>query len=183
METVLTTSNEYEASVKRIPFDGKQENWRQWKNRAITYAAVKGFRGALARDLGNLITEEEYENSLLGISITTASGATDEPSTAATAVRTTAVSAQERKLYKMNLDAFNFLMLSCEGIAFGFVETQMSGTEGNAHLAWMALLRRYESNDIGSDYVSINKGFSDCKLNGLVGDPDLWFQDLEYWNH
>jgi Zinc knuckle len=188
----MSTSNEYETSVKRIPFDGKQVNWRPWKNRAFTYSGVKGFRGALLRDLGKLITEEQYDQGAgttstgqLGTETATATTSTMTATTAVLTASGQIVTAQDRKNFKMNMDAFNFLMLSCEGTAFGFVEMCITSEhpEGNAHIAWISLTKRYESNDIGSDYVEINCGFADCKLEGISGDPDVWFQDLEYWKH
>ena len=183
---MLNGSNELETLVKKVPFDGKQDSWRQWRNRALTFAGSKGFRGALVRDLSPFITEEQYElgdeaeaTVAAAVAAATTPVGDDMPSIPAVAT------ALQRKHYKMNIDAFNFLLLSCEGSAFGFVEKSISKEfpEGNAHNAWLALLGRYESSNIGNDYVDINKGFAECKLDGLVGDPDKWFQDLEYWNH
>jgi hypothetical protein len=51
--------------------------------------------------------------------------------------------------------------------------------EGNTHQAWNALTKQYESSDVGSDYVTINCGFADCIMDGLVGDPDVCFK---IWN-
>jgi hypothetical protein len=54
---------------------------------------------------------------------------------------------------------------------------------GDAHGAWLALLKRYESRNIGSDYVELYTKFAECKLVGLSTDPDEWFQNMDYFNN
>ena len=187
-----TMNTSHEISVKCIPFDGSQEKFRAWKNKVLAHAAVKGFDLALETNLGPFITQAQYLASRLDALETTAvtGGAADAPGATEVAdanadgTEVPATKSQVLK-YKMNLDAFGFLMLSCEKAAYGFVEVHKNRKfpMGNAHGAWMALLKRYESSNIGSDFVELNSKFAECKLNGLSTDPDEWFQNMDYFNN
>ena len=177
----------HEVSVKCIPFDGTQEKFRMWKNKVLSHAQVKGFSMALESDLGPLISQEQYLESRLEMATTT----TTRPQAAAVAVpddeATAAAKPTKMQIlkYKMNVEAFGFLMLSCTKAAYGFVEVHKTKDfpQGNAYRAWQALLKRYESSNVGSDYVELNSKFAECKLNGLYTDPDEWFQNMDYYNN
>ena len=174
----------HEVSVKCIPFDGTQEKFRMWKNKVLAHAQVKGFSMALEKDLAPLITQEQFIASQVESVATTTAAATTGGTEGEGAPRPKPTKLQLLQ-YKMNVDAFGFLMLSCEKAAYGFVEVHVTkeSPQGNAYRAWQALLKRYESSNVGSDYVELNTKFAECKLNGLVTDPDEWFQSMDYYNN
>ena len=142
--------------IRIIPFDGTEDNWRQWKFKAKAYLLQKGYYNAVMTET-ELIKPKERSSS--------------ETTT------------QQQIDYDQNIGAFTFLALSCNGTAVGYVENCETDRApfGDAHKAWKNLCERYESTDMESEYASIETAFHACEL-GSDG-PDKWFQDLDYWNN
>lgn len=82
----MAMNQTHEVSVKCIPFDGTPDNFRAWKLKALAYAGVKGFEIALVKDLGTLITQEQYLASQLDGITTTATTTVATAMTATMAV-------------------------------------------------------------------------------------------------
>jgi Reverse transcriptase (RNA-dependent DNA polymerase)/Zinc knuckle len=182
-------SAEKDVTVKRIPFDGKKEGWRIWRKTALAFAAAKTFRSALTMDLSPFITDEQFEAGATP-AVTATSKKAKEAAAAAAAlageevVEEQVVTANDIARYKRNAEAYAFLSMSCAGAAWVIIEdcTTKGCTTGNAHEAWTKLCARYEATDVGSDFTRTSKSFYDCKLNGLVDDPEMWIYDLEHHN-
>jgi hypothetical protein len=140
----------FEVSVKYILFDGSESAWREWKGKTMAFALKRGFKKALEADVPLIKEEEYYEES---------------------------TTEKQKREYKANVDAYSYLAMSCTGTAYGHIENCRStrAPDGDACEAWNALISRYESSDIGTDYVTIEEGFQACKLEGLSSDPDVWF--------
>jgi hypothetical protein len=85
------------------------------------------------------------------------------------------LSADEKSFLKANKCAFNFLVQSCTGDAFPYVE---SGRK-NAFVAWKCLHRRYLPNE-EEDVVAILTEWTGSTLKNVTGDPTTWFNDLEF---
>ena len=141
--------------VRTITFNGEEEKWRVWKGKVLAFAMYKGFISALT-DEKPLINEDEFY----------AKG----------------MSQLEKRRYEANQQAYAFLALSCEGIAYGYVENCKSSRapQGDAQQAWKNLLDRFEPTDLETEYATLEEGFNSCELTDE--GPDKWFQELEYWN-
>ena len=86
-----------EKSIRVIVFDGKQENWRQFKLKCLAKASYMGYR-------------EVYDGS---VKVPAESEVLDE---------TTTDGKNKLKLRKSNANAYAALCLSCEGASFGCIE-------------------------------------------------------------
>jgi len=142
-------------AIRVIPFKGEQDKWREWKGKVLAFAVQRGFRSALEKE-DELVTEAELDLD--------------------------ATSKSEKKKYTNNSLAYAFLVLSCEGTAYGFVENCVTtrAPQGDACLAWKQLNDRYEPKGVEDEYTYIEAKFHSVELNG---DPDEFFQNLEFWNH
>jgi hypothetical protein len=85
------------------------------------------------------------------------------------------------KLRKMNIIAYNALMLSCEGGAFGPVEEAKTTKhpDGDARQAWVNLLEKYQV-ETAAGMVQLRMDFTKCVMKNESQDPDEWFTELEY---
>ena len=88
--------------------------------------------------------------------------------------------ANVKKIYKNNNKAYQLLIMSCNGIAFGLVNQAKTTDheDGNAYLAWKSLNDRYSPNAT-SDLIALSSQFNKCSLKSSSSDPDKWFIELE----
>lgn len=142
------------SAIRVIPFKGQQDKWREWKGKALAFAIQRGFRSSFDDD-SELIKEDELDLD-----------------------STTKVA---KRKYNNNSLAYAFLILCCEETAYGFVEncTTDRAPNGDAFLAWKQLHDRFEPKGVEDEYTYIEAKFHSFGLNG---DPDVFFQNLEYWN-
>jgi hypothetical protein len=82
--------------------------------------------------------------------------------------------------YKANDKAFEFLMMSSSGIAYGLVNQAKKATlkDGDAYLAWKNLCARYAPHEV-LDYIYLSENFNRCRLGTTRTDPETWFIKLE----
>ena len=99
-----------EEKVGTIKFDGDENHWHEWSVKALALAKSKGFRHVYANDT--------------------------KP--CSDAVYLTSTHDEEKKKYEDNDKAYQFLILSCTGIAFGLVNHAKTKDliEGDAFLGW-----------------------------------------------
>ena len=85
-----------------------------------------------------------------------------------------------KKIYDLNDKAYQLLVMSCSGIAFGLVNQAKTNDlqDGNAYLAWKNLKDRYSPNQT-SDLIALSGQFNKCSLKNKDQDPDEWFIELE----
>jgi hypothetical protein len=76
---------------------------------------------------------------------------------------------------KMNDDAWNYLVMACDGKPFNMITLEM---EVNAHAAWKLLREEYEPS---TDEVltSIQEKFITCKMTMNLEDPASWIDKLK----
>lgn len=145
-----------EKSIRVIVFDGKQENWRQFKLKCLAKANYLGYRSIFDGD-----DDIPKESDVLDDS--------------------TDAGKKSLKLRMMNANAYAALCLSCEGSAFGCIERAFTSDlpNGDGRLAWKNLCDKYEPKTQLS-MVSLKKEFADCKLESVKTDPDDWVNKLEH---
>ena len=137
-------------AIRLFKFDGDEANWLEWSTKTLSLAKTKGFRLAYANDT--------------------------KPSSD-TVYETTATE-KERKIYETNDRAYQLLIISCTGIAFGLVNQAKTKDliDGNAFMAWKNLCDRYAPHGV-SDLIQLSADFSNCGLES--NDPDEWFIKLD----
>jgi hypothetical protein len=145
-----------ERSIRVIVFDGKQENWRQFKLKCLAKASYMGYRDALD---GTVAVPKESD--VLDL--------------------TKADDKEKLKARKMNASAYAALCLSCEGASFGCIERAVTNDlpSGDSHMAWKNLCDKYEPTTQMS-MVALKKEFAECKLESVKTDPDEWITKLEH---
>jgi hypothetical protein len=154
----MTKDTEYEQSIKKVPFDGTDKKWRDWEGIALAYADARGFRRFLMHQVDTCTEEDTWLDS---------------------------TSAEKKKKYRLNAEAYAFLMQSCGGPSRSYVENAKTKAKpnGDAHMAWTQLVECYKSSDIASNYAAIEQKFLECKISDFKdSNPELWVQDLDYWN-
>ena len=75
------------------------------------------------------------------------------------------------------MNAYDLLVRSCTGTHLGLIEKV---TDANAHEAWKALLKEYETND--DDVHELEAKWSKCKLENFGMNPTDWFLKLDRIN-
>ena len=85
---------------------------------------------------------------------------------------------KEKKIYEANDRAYQLLIVSCTGIAFGLVNQAKTKDliDGDAFMAWKNLCDRYAPHEV-SDLIQLSADFSNCALDNY--DPDEWFIKLD----
>ena len=149
----MTTMAEKEGDVVRlVKFDGTDDHWHEWSVKTLALATIRGFKKTLTMDT--------------------------KPCTDAT-YKTTNNNAI-KKLYDLNNKAYQLLVMSCSGIAFGLVNQAKTTDlqDGDAFLAWKYLTDRYSPNQT-SDLIALSGQFNKCSLKSKYTDPDEWFIELE----
>jgi len=117
----MSTTAEKEGDVVRlVRFDGTDEHWHEWSVKTLALAKIRGYKKTLTTDT-KPCTDAVYEAS------------TD---------------ANVKKIYENNDKAYQLLVMSCNGIAFGLVNQAKTTDleDGNAYLAWKSLNDRYSPN-------------------------------------
>ena len=138
--------------VRLIKFDGDEEKWHEWSVKALALAKTKGFRHVYAADT--------------------------KP--CSDAVYATTNDDKVKETYERNDKAFQFLILSCSGIAFGLVNQAKTRDlmDGDAYKAWTYLCDRYAPHSI-SDLIQLSGEFNKCCLDSTKTDPDEWFIQID----
>lgn len=159
----LKTSSKMSTSVKTLPFDGKREKWREWNLKVLAFAGKHNFKKAL------MVDQIPFSEPTLG----------DGATIAEIASQTERRHQHEQDLVdakSQNEDAYNFLTLSCTGVAFTMVEA----AKGDARKAWIRFIQRYES-DNEEEVVALLSDFQNCKMQPTQ-HPDEFIMELEYLN-
>ncbi len=139
-----------ERSIKIIPFDGKDGDWREWSAKFLAKANLHGYKDVL---LGNIKVPPEKKETLRE---------------------------NEAMAREFNMNAYSNLILSCKGVPFSIVEGTVSKDmpSGDARLAWQRLKDRYQVENMAS-LVELKREFTQLSLK-LNQDPDCWFLELEH---
>ena len=140
-----------EKTIRTLPFDGNVDNWREWKVKFLAKARHGGYKQILT---GEDVVPDETDPGL--------------------------TQAQKDKI-ELNYKAYDALVLACEGVAFGCVESAVTDRlkDGCAALAWKQLNERYEPKTQMS-LVLLKKEFAMNRLEDTSKDPDAWVQELEH---
>ena len=139
-------------TIRLVKFDGEDANWHEWSVKTLALAKTRGFKNAYMKDT-NPCSDAVYET-------------TDKDDV--------------KKIYEMNDRAYQLLIMSCTGIAFGLVNQAKTKNhqDGDAFLAWTYLKARYVPNAT-SDLIQLSGQFNKCICEGKTQDPDEWFIQLE----
>ena len=149
----MTTTADKEGDVVRlVKFDGTDDHWHEWSVKTLALAKIRGFKKTLTTDT-KPCTDAIYET-------------TNDDAI--------------KKIYDLNDKAYQLLVMSCSGIAFGLVNQAKTNDlqDGNAYLAWKNLKDRYSPNQT-SDLIALSGQFNKCSLKNKDQDPDEWFIELE----
>ena len=128
--------DEYKTSIRVITFKGEQDNWSQWKIKTRAIDMKKKWVEALDKDL----SYEEEETKSLSVS-----------------------QIAEKKL---NDDAWNYLVMACNGEPFDIITSE---TETNAFKGWKLLKEEYEPST-DEALVNVQEKFVTCKM---ISNSDL----------
>ena len=133
-------------------FDGDEEKWHKWSSKTLASAKLKGFKQAYMKDM-KPCSDATYEK------------------TSDDAVK---------KIYEMNDRAYQYLLMSVDGIAFGMVEIARTDDheDGNAFLAWSNLLAFYAPK-AKRDLIKLTGEFANCTYDSKTHDLEEWFIKLE----
>ena len=106
-----------EEKIGLIKFDGSDASWHVWSLKTLALAKAKGFKQSYVKDT-KPCSDAVYETSK---------------------------DADEKKIYERNDKAYQLLVMSCDGMAFGLVNKAKTKDlmDGNAFLAWKNLNERY----------------------------------------
>ena len=140
--------------IRLIKFDGEESNWHEWSVKTLSLSKIKGFRLVYASDT-KPCSDTTY-----------ATYATDA----------------EKKIYEANDKAYQQLIMSCTGIAFGLVTQAKTAQliDGDAFLALKNLCDRGYAPHETSDLIQLSGEFSKCNLESTTkSDPDEWFIKLD----
>jgi hypothetical protein len=91
---------------------------------------------------------------------------------------TTELSADEKENKKKNDDAWNYLVMACDGEPFDIIT---SDTETNASIAWTKLKEEYEPST-DEALIDVQEDFVKCKMTSKDEDPALWIDKLKVIN-
>ena len=144
-----------EEKIRLIKFDGSDASWHVWSLKTLALAKAKGFKQSYVKDT-KPCSDAVYETSK---------------------------DAEEKKIYKRNDKAYQLLVMSCDGMAFGLVNRAKTKDlmDSNAFLARKNLNKKYAPNS-ASDLVQLLGEFNECSLDGTVANPDKWFIKLDLLN-
>ena len=150
-------SEDKSEAVRLIKFDGDDANWHEWSVKTTALAKTKGFRNAYYKDT-KPCSDEHYESEK--------------------------VTKGEKAIYEANDKAYQLLIMSCSGIAFGLVNQAKTDKhhDGDAYMAWTNLTNRYAPNAT-SDLIQISTNFNKCGMKNNRSDPDEWFIQLDLLRH
>ena len=132
-------------------FSGSKERFQEWKTKTLSLSRVHKVYKYLTTEIEDIPDEDEAE---------------DWDSTSS-----------EYKKYEKNVKADDLLVRSCTGTPLGLIEKV---EEGNAHEAWKALLKEYETSD--DDVHELEAKWIDCKLSNFGTNPTDWFLKLDRIN-
>ncbi len=139
-----------ERSIKVIPFDGKDKDWREWSSNFLARANLYGYKDVL---LGNMKVPREEKVSLIE---------------------------NEAMARECNLCAYSNLILSCKGVPFSIVDGAKTEAlpNGDARTAWIALKERYQVENATSK-VELKRQFNELVMKDGQ-DPDDWFMEMDH---
>ena len=124
-------------------FSGTKKKFQEWNIKALSLARVQKV--------------QKYLTTVIQIPTESEADAAAEDS-------------KTRKTYGRNVKAFDLLVRSCTGVPLGLVQ---SAEDGNAHLAWKALLKEYEISD--DDVQELEEKWSKCTLDDMKKSPTEWW--------
>jgi len=88
--------------------------------------------------------------------------------------------AAQIELNKTNDKAYHYLVMSCSGKAFDYVQAaEVDDTYGDARKAWKDLKKRY-SDLTENDLIALTVEFNACCMKKPSDDPMLWYAELEH---
>jgi hypothetical protein len=147
-------------TIRLIKFDGDEKNWHEWSVKTLALAKTKGFRGVYAKN-SNPCSDTISET-----------------------IGTGAATKDQKTIYEANDRAYQLLVMSCSGIAFGLVNQAKTKdlADGDAFLAWKNLSDRYAPHGV-SDLIQLKGEFNACVLSSVKDDPDEWFIKLDLIHH
>ncbi len=85
---------------------------------------------------------------------------------------------QQRRTDSAKAAAWTYLVASCTDKAYALSER----CKGDPFEAWSILQEKYCATDAEENYSKLDLAFSDCRLVGIIKDPELWFNDLVHLN-
>ncbi len=126
----------------------------------MALAKTKGFRGVYAKDT-KPCNDDAYEKTGTG-----------------------AAMKEQKAICKANDKAYQLLVMSCSGIAFGLVNQAKtkSYADGDAFMAWKDLSNRYAPRGV-LDLIQLTGEFNACALTFNNDDPDECFIKLNLIHH
>ena len=136
--------------MRLFKFDGDEAIWLEWSTKTLSLAKTKGFRLAYTTDT-KLCSDTVYE---------------------------TTATEKVRKVYETSNRAYQLLIISCNGIAFGLVNQAKTNDliDGDAFMVWKNLCEKYAPHEV-SDLILFSSDFRNCAPGG--NDPDKWFFKLD----
>ncbi len=139
-----------EWSIKIIPFDGKDKEWREWSAKFLARENLHGYKDVL---LGNMKVPPEEKESLKD---------------------------SEALARECNLCAYSNLILSCKGVPFSIVDGAKTKAlpNGDARIAWIALKERYQVENATSK-VELKRQFNELVMTDGQ-EPDDWFMEMDH---
>ena len=148
--------SDIEKTIEILPFSGHEYEWREWNKKFLAKAEISGYKGILE-------------------------GTVTPPKDSDTYDRRTKNGKKKEKLRQLQKDAYGQLILSCTGIAFGFVDnaTSTAHPNGDAKLAWDNLNNKYAAMTV-ANRIELMQFFSSSRLHFTNEDPDLWIQRIEH---
>ncbi len=146
----MASTTEYEETTIRVlTFNGDSpEKWREWSIKTIAIAMRKKWKTALFQDC---------KNAAIDVSVLTT---------------------EQKAQVKMNDDAWSYLVMACEGLAFNLIT---SVTEGNAFLAYNELLKEFEPKNDDA-LVDVQEMYATCQIKNPSEDPSKWIDRLKIIN-
>ena len=106
------------------------------------------------------------------------SGQFEKPTVIPTATEASATNAtaETKKIFSDNAEAYDQILMGCSGIALGLVKR----AQGNSVEAISNLDSKYGTTK--TDLTTTLNNFANCKLKSKDEDPDKWFMDLDKLN-
>ena len=149
-------SDEKERTIRILPFSGKKEHWAVWGEKFLARAKRKGYKGILLGKHKAPRDSDPYDTS-----------------------------PELQALRDANELGFEELILSIDGktkegrVAFSLVKgcKDADFADGNAHLAWTRLSKKYASKNTVS-LLKLKREFTNSVMKSKQ-DPDEWITELE----
>ena len=142
--------------MRIAPFDGSEDGWKMWSGKFMAWSSMR-----------------DYDEILEGDTVVPDVKPRDDAHKDELAVYS--------KLLERNKHAFNQLILCMQDeVCYGIVLNSKPDhlPKGDARMAWLALLEKFEPND-GAAMVELKQKFNTSKLENTTDDPEIWINQLE----